>query len=307
MDWFLPAGHTSADQAQLRREFRRFLERHAAEGQDLSGAELVFGELSANVSKHTDSAIWAVVDWTGDQLHLAVHDLGPGFTLDPQLPLDPHRAGGRGLYLSARLATDLRARAKRLDGTVVTAELPIVQAVERPATGPIEEPVMLPSVKAPGTERFGRESFLLALVAGLAKTVEFADGPDHARNLVASVGRSVGAEMEEEFRQATGITGPLTPDELGRCLVRLKAAIDGGFHVVEVDEDRIVLANDRCPFGPIVQQAPSLCQMTASVFGGIAQRNFPDSRLTLDERIALGDDRCRVTIELRRGGAPQAT
>lgn len=298
VDWFLPTGHTAADQVRLRHEFRRFLDRHAAAGQDLAGAELVFGELCANVFKHTDSALWVDVLWALDRLHIAVHDLGPGFALDPQPPSDPYLGGGRGLYLSGRLSTELRARTKHGTGTVVSAALPLAQALEPLAGSPAEEPIMLPSVKAPGADRFDRESFLVALVAGLAKTVEFVDGPDRARELVATIGRSAAAEMETEFREATGIAGPLTPDELGRCLVRLKAAIDGGFHVAEVNDDRIVLVNDRCPFGPTVQQAPSLCQMTASVFGGIATQSFPTARLTLDERIAIGDARCRVTIDL---------
>ena len=60
-----------------------------------------------------------------------------------------------------------------------------------------------------------------------------------------------------------------------------------------------MLVNDRCPFGAAVQQAPSLCRMTSSVFGGIAARNGDDgASVLLEERIAVGDPGCRVVVDL---------
>jgi hypothetical protein len=44
--------------------------------------------------------------------------------------------------------------------------------------------------------------------------------------------------------------------------------------------------------------------MTSAVFGGIAARNTDESAtVSLDERIAIGDDRCSVTIDLRPASA----
>ena len=95
----------------------------------------------------------------------------------------------------------------------------------------------------------------------------------------------------------------MTPEQVGRCYVRLKHAIDGGFYVIEVSEDRIVLGNTRCPFGDVVRLAPSLCRMTSSVFGGIAARNNgAPVGVLLEERIAVGDPGCRVVVAL----SPQA-
>ena len=59
-----------------------------------------------------------------------------------------------------------------------------------------------------------------------------------------------------------------------------------------------------------MQQAPSLCRMTSSVFGGIAARNSDDgASVLLEERIALGDPGCRVVVELnvpKDGASPAA-
>lgn len=58
----------------------------------------------------------------------------------------------------------------------------------------------------------------------------------------------------------------------------------------------IRVVNTRCPFGANVKEAPELCRMTASVFGGIAARNFGYGKVELRKRIALNDDCCEVLI-----------
>jgi predicted ArsR family transcriptional regulator len=116
---------------------------------------------------------------------------------------------------------------------------------------------------------------------------------------VAQVGIDVGGQMEAEFRAAERIVGRLTPEQLARCYVRLKHAIDGDFSVLEVSDDRIVLVDHRCPFGTVVQHAPSLCRMTSSVFGGIAARNTDaGAAVLLEELIAVGDPVCHVVVHL---------
>ena len=86
---------------------------------------------------------------------------------------------------------------------------------------------------------------------------------------------------------------------MGECYVRLKHAIDGGFAVAEVSDERIVLVNNRCPFGNAVQRSPALCRMTSSVFGGIAVRNSDQEvAVVLEERIAVGDPGCRIVVYL---------
>ena len=105
--------------------------------------------------------------------------------------------------------------------------------------------------------------------------------------------------MEHEYRAAKEVVGRLTPEQLGDCYVRLKHAIDGAFRVVEATPERVVLVNERCPFGEAVQRAPALCRMTSSVFGGIAARSAErEAVVELDERIALGDPGCRIVVWL---------
>lgn len=160
-----------------------------------------------------------------------------------------------------------------------------------------------------GSGFMGRETFLLGMAVNLVHNIYLSQGPDAAMRLVNQVGRQIAAEMEAAYRSANDITGPLTTEQMADLFVGLKAAIDGGFRVVAMTDDRIVLVNDRCPFGGAVQRAPSLCQMTSAVFGGIAANNREGGRVQLDERIAVGDIACRIVVDFERAeiARPQNT
>jgi predicted ArsR family transcriptional regulator len=182
----------------------------------------------------------------------------------------------------------------------VSAVLPVTKPAAVSVDPPRRRHDVLPDLdEARPAGGFSREPFLRALAVQLARSVDEIDGPDRAEAVVAQVGIDVGGQMEAEYRRAAQLTGRLTPVQLAECFVRLKRAIDGGFSVESVSDDRIVLVNDRCPFGEAVKRAPALCRMTSSVFGGIAARNSDHSAVVvLEERIAVGDPGCRVHVLL---------
>lgn len=84
------------------------------------------------------------------------------------------------------------------------------------------------------------------------------------------------------------------------ALIDLKARIDGGFSVESMDGTRIVLVNTACPFGDKVIGRPSLCRMTANVFGSVSAENLGYARIRIASSIARGDAGCRVVIELAK-------
>lgn len=53
----------------------------------------------------------------------------------------------------------------------------------------------------------------------------------------------------------------------------------------------------------ISKEAPELCRMTSSVFGGIAARNFGYAKVELRKRIATNDGKCEVLIYTDRAAA----
>lgn len=300
MDWYLEGSAPEAV-SDLRHEIVDYLRRHAAEGSDVAGAELAVSELLSNVVRHAPGPAWASLDWSGERALLSVHDLGSGFEPHTGLPDDLLQAdGGRGLFIASNVAGWLSVAAKRAGGSKVTVELPVTRVAQRSFDPPRQHDGSLPATaEAAADGTFAKESFLRALVVQLALAVEAQHGPDAAEAAIAQVGADVGGRMEEEFRRVEGIEDELSPMQIADLYVRLKAAIDGDFYVIEVDEERIVLGNRACPFGDVVRRAPGLCRMTSSVFGGIAARNTGGASVVLEERIALGDPECRVVVWLR--------
>ncbi|MEV8441144.1 methanogen output domain 1-containing protein [Actinosynnema sp. NPDC051121] len=297
MDWFLDRNDRRVPTA-LRRDIRAYLARHADTDPDLlADAELIAQEMLANAIDHSDGPIWVSLEWSQAHPVLTVRDMGATFAFPDQVP-DAAQPRGRGLWLISQLAPEFTVAARRV-GKVVESVLPVTRPVE-PIDPPRHTVNPLPHLsEAAPHGGFGRESFLRALVVQLANAIEAQQGPDAAQRAIAQVAVDIGGQVELEFRQATGVTGAsLTAEQIADCLVRLKAAIGGSFRVVEVTDERIVLVNGQCPFGPEVQQSPSLCRMTTAVFGGIAARNTGRAAVTLEERIAIGDPGCRVVVHL---------
>lgn len=300
MDWYFDARRSEAV-TELRREIVDYLRRHGEPGASQDDAELIVAELLANVSRHATGPGWVTLTWTGERPVLSVADLGPGFELRAVDPgADLLDESGRGLLMVGEMAKDLEVAARATAGAIVTATLPVSRPAEVDRDPPRRSTSALPLPEEARPEGgFGKEAFLRALVVQIAATVEAQQGPSSAEEAVAQVAVDVGGRMEDEFRQASGIIDRLDPEQLAECFVRLKHAIEGNFYVIEVTSERIVLGNDRCPFGEVVQRAPSLCRMTSAVFGGIAARNTDGgASVLLEERIALGDPGCRVVIDL---------
>lgn len=292
MEWSFDAS-SPADASASRGEFLAFLERHSEPGSQLKIAEVAFDELVANATRYAPGAVWVQLDWSAPEPVLHVRDHGPGFSL-----ADVLGSGVRGgLQILTELAGPLHVATRRSRGSDVSLTLP-VRRLEAPAD--VHPPVVeLPSPEdaaADGT--IGKEAFLRALVVQLAQSVELTHGPAAAEAAVIGVGGKVGGRIEEGYRRARALTERLAPQQIADLFVELKAAIGGDFYTVSVSDNRIVLENRRCPFGDVVKQAPSLCRMTSTVFGGIARRNTGEADVILERRIAVGDPDCRVVVEL---------
>lgn len=298
MDWVIDTNNGGALRA-LRSEVVAYVERHAESNEGLDDVRLVISELIANCARHASGPLWLTIDWSAVEPVVSVADLGPGFDPVMELP-EASSMGGRGLYLINQVSQNLAVRRRTAGGSVVSTTLPIRREMGVSIDPPRRRTSALPGLDEAGPDGgFGKEAFLRALVVQLAQSIAEQGGPDAAERAVAQVGVDVGGQMEAEFRAARSITGRMSTAQLAECYVRLKHAIDGQFSVTEIDDRRIVLENTRCPFGLAVRQAPALCRMTSSVFGGIAARNTDGgARIVLAERIAVGDPTCRVIVEL---------
>ena len=159
----------------------------------------------------------------------------------------------------------------------------------------------LDTLNASGISR-SREAFLSTLLGSLADSLEDAVGLEDAEAFVTVVGAFIGDEWNAEYLRAFG-DQELTLEQICASLIDLKSRIGGEFRIVEIDEDRIVLRNNRCPFGETVQGRRAMCQMTSSVFGRIVADNCGYARVSIPESIAKGDLGCTVVIDLREDAA----
>ncbi|MDN4527565.1 methanogen output domain 1-containing protein [Fictibacillus fluitans] len=136
--------------------------------------------------------------------------------------------------------------------------------------------------------------FLAKLITQYARVHQKAVGPV-AEEYIRQIGIRTGEWIEGYYNE---YSSPWTVEQYVDILIDLKNKIGGEFDIISIDGDRIVLKAIQCPFGDDISDAPHLCMMTSSVFGGIAARHFGYGKVSLRKRIALGDRNCEIAIYL---------
>jgi signal transduction histidine kinase len=109
----------------VRAHFLTFLQTFAASTSDFAAAELIFGELIANVVRYAPGRVAIRVEWQGVSPVLSVQDQGQGFTPTFSLPDDPLAECGRGLFLISTLGRGVEVDSRGGCGTTVSVQLPV--------------------------------------------------------------------------------------------------------------------------------------------------------------------------------------
>jgi DNA-binding NtrC family response regulator len=122
------------------------------------------------------------------------------------------------------------------------------------------------------------------------------DKNDKPVNKIEQLGLNAGGCFEAAYREERGLAGQLDHAQYRDLIVEIKNKIGGCFSPASSEPGTVRVVNTRCPFGEAVRHAPELCQMTSSVFGGIAAHNFGYAKVILEKRIAVGDGMCEVCI-----------
>ncbi len=150
-----------------------------------------------------------------------------------------------------------------------------------------------------------RDVFLRSMLRELAGTLQDVVGLDEASGFISVVGQRIGDQLNESYRAALDVPR-LNQAQVGDVLVDLKRRINGGFSIVEQNDEQIVLSNTRCPFAEKVIGRPALCMMTSNVFGNITAGNLGYARVVLEETIAEGAPGCRVVVHLKPADSLQS-
>lgn len=120
---------------------------------------------------------------------------------------------------------------------------------------------------------------------------------------IESIGLTAGPCFERICRGQLDLQGDIDLDQYADIILAIKNQIGGSFARASSDPGVVRVVNTQCPFGDVVKQAPELCRMTSSVFGGIAARNFGYAKVELRKRIAVGDGRCEVCVHTNAASA----
>ena len=120
--WTFDVADAQAAQA-ARRSFGEGLSQRGASPEDVSSAEVVFGELVGNVVRYAPGPIEVSVDWSGAAPVLHVLDKGPGFRHMAILPKDIFSESGRGLFLVSYLTEDFHVSMRPTGGSHARAVL----------------------------------------------------------------------------------------------------------------------------------------------------------------------------------------
>lgn len=110
--------------AEIRRSVVKYLRELAGPGADIDGAELIVGELLANVVRHAPGPFELRVGRDRDHAVFQVRDRGSGQPFPPP-PADLLETRGHGLRLVGALARKIEVNCTPGKGTTVTVELPV--------------------------------------------------------------------------------------------------------------------------------------------------------------------------------------
>jgi len=113
----------------VRAHFLTFLQTFAASNSDFAAAELIFGELIANVVRYAPGRVAIRVEWHETSPVLSVQDHGQGFAPTFALPEDPLAESGRGLFLVSTLGRSVEVDSCGGRGTTVSVMLPVSRAL----------------------------------------------------------------------------------------------------------------------------------------------------------------------------------
>ncbi|MCP8616157.1 methanogen output domain 1-containing protein [Salirhabdus salicampi] len=134
--------------------------------------------------------------------------------------------------------------------------------------------------------------FLIKLITQYAKIHERTIGST-AEEYIRQLGIRQGEWIESFYSDKSE---DWSVEKYADIIVDLKNSIGGHFTIKEVHPDHVVVKATGCPFGEAVKEAPHLCKMTSSVFGGMAARRFGYGMVSLRKRIAVGDNGCEVAV-----------
>jgi serine/threonine-protein kinase RsbW len=276
VNWCVDA-ETDGSASAIRALVADHLLRHAVVPDDAALAAGMAANCLASINRSEARQWWVSLDW---------EELLPRMVLSPLAKNNWPAAGaiGEGLVPVAAGVALANESVDRL-GELSSGSVEIVLGGARMAEEDIDPPMVEDRRPLPSD----REEALAEIAVDLTR--HQASGRT-AEEAAAAVGAGLAA------RQGVA-PGTENLSSAVEAFENLERRMGGEWFVAGQTETRAVFGNRRCPFGEAVEGAPHLCRMTSVMAGRLATAaTGKPVRITLDERIALGDPQCRLIVDL---------
>ncbi len=271
MDWIIDLGKPESTDRTLDR-LGAHLRRHTAPDADVERAlESVRGAMRGLPASADDSLLRVHLDWAAERPRVEL-----GTIADRDLV-------ATDLHHGEAVPTTHRVRLDEATGAVTTE---VSLELERQVRETFDDgPPPMPHVDTdPRRDGAASAAVALAAAAGAHPTAN----PEQTASVAGAV-------------LADGIAGSTPPQdgpEAARLLVEAHRALGGEARVLAADDDTVEVAVTRCPFGPGVAAAESLCHVTTGLAGRLGARVNGAATVVLAESIAAGDDECHLRVWL---------
>ena len=271
MDWIIDPGKPGSTERTFDR-IGAHLRRHTAPDADVEAAlESVRAAMRDLPPSAEDVLIRVHLDWALEQPRVEL-----GTIADRDLV-------AADLQHGEAVPTAHRVRLDQVSGAVAAeVSLEVPRQVRETF---VDGPPPMPHVDT-DPRRDGAASAAVALAA--AAVAHPTANPEQAASLAGAV-------------LADGIVGSVPPrdgPEAARLFVEAHRALGGDARVLGADDETVEVAVTRCPFGPGVAAAESLCHVTTGLAGRLGARVNGSATVVLGESIAAGDDECHLRLWL---------
>lgn len=151
-----------------------------------------------------------------------------------------------------------------------------------------------------------RDEFFRELLRVLADKLEDVVGIQEAEGYISLVGSSMGEQVNAAAKASLGVD-KMTIEQVADTIVDFKTRLGANFRIEGIEDDKMTLISNTCPFGDKIVGHPSLCMVNSTVVGVVVSDSTGYAKVEVKESIAKGACACRVVVHLTRESGEGAT
>lgn len=138
-------------------------------------------------------------------------------------------------------------------------------------------------------------SFLRKIVIDIVSNIDGAN----SKKAITKSGLEMGKHIEEIYKNFYNVP-KLNMEQVCSAIEDFGRKIGADFKVIEKDDGKITIRNDKCYFGAKVKKCQGLCTVTSNILGTLAAKNFGYGKVVLKKTIAKGADEDLIVVYTKK-------